>query len=327
MKKIFWFIFFIFLFCHFWYWYEWLQILDNSVFEIPLDKYEIKVRVWNPVSHIWNEIEKVWWVGWINWSFFCPKEDAYNRCWWDNSTSSERISNGINYSKYPKDTWVRWVFGFTKSGEAILVQNNLWYIKWYNMNTNSGRYDEIYHWIWNFPILIDQDRNPLEFYTDHIDYKKNLQKATRNFICANKSWDRVYMWFVSNKTIYEMPDYLSDRFDCYIALNLDAWKSSAMFYNNKYIIWPWRKVTDWYIIVPKPERLDHQLKTYKLNKKEQKETIKLYNKFKKQILIWWEKKKKQILKNLNIFESNISIMSNVPERVKYRIIINSIKKL
>ncbi len=306
----------------------WIEIVDNSVFKVPLDKYDIKVFIWNPTISVKNWVRKFWWEWGINWWFFCPAESSYKRCWADNSTSSDRISEWKVYSKYPNDTWMRWILWFDKNWKVLFVQKNLWYVGSYLRNTNANKLKDIYNWIGNRPILLDQGYNPLDAYWDMINYPKNLKKMTRNFICSTKDWKTIYMWFVPNKTIYEMPEYLKQKYWCRFAINLDAWKSSAMIFHDKYIIWPWRDVVDWYVIVPKQRRLDYELKNYKPTDKDMKVILFLFDLLEKKIKFWWGKQLQQkIIKVLDFIDKKPQIRWNIPLRVRFRILKDMIASL
>jgi hypothetical protein len=69
----------------------------------------------------------------------------------------------------------------------------------------------------------------------------------RNFICNDKTNRYIYTWYVSAIELEKLPDLLLKLW-CNDALNLDAWWSSAMIYNSRYIIWPTRDIMDWVVI-------------------------------------------------------------------------------
>lgn len=184
----------------------------------------------------------------INWSYFCPDEPAYSRCGRTASTESETIAWGVSESKRWKDTGWRGIFWFDTHGTPLLVQNNLWYIKSYQNNTNKDRYNELMEGIGNFPIILDQwTIVDLNIYGSSIDSKlKSVMK--KNFICHDGS-NKVYMGQVDKISIYDLGKFLQDNFWCVDAINLDAWGSTAMIFDNK-VINQGRKIPNAFVIVP-----------------------------------------------------------------------------
>ena len=107
---------------------------------------------------------------------------------------------------------------------------------------------KIYYWFANFPLLL---QNWISKFQDYVDLslidQKMKNKMQRNFICNDKTNRYIYTWYVSEISLEKLPDILIKLW-CYNALNLDAWWSSAMIYNSKYLIWPGRDIMDWVII-------------------------------------------------------------------------------
>ncbi len=308
-------------------WTQWLELVDGTVFKVPLDKYDIKTFVWNPVTTTQQWVRNLWWEWGINWSFFCPAEKSYAWCGGDNSTVSERFIDWKDLSRYDQDTGVRWVFWFDKEGIPLFVQKNRWYVEWYARNTNEDKIWEIYEWIWNRPILLDEWYDPLMFYGDQIKYAKNLKKMSRNFICSTKDWNTIYMWFVRDKTIFEMPNYLEAQYWCFFALNLDAWYSSAMVYHDQHLVWPGRDVVDGFVAVPKDFWLAQQLENYELNKEERLQVLLFYKIFKKKVEEKWKDFQKTLLTALSVFDKKKSIRWNIPLRVQFRVLRWLLEKL
>lgn len=224
----------------------------NTYIEKTIDGHKVKLIKYNLASDkfifkIW--INKNWeatWlrelldenngISWINWAYLCPKD--YKSCNWVDSTINERYIEGEKHWPYT-DTWERVVFALDKDNKPFLFQTN---------KINSDKESEIYTWIANFPLLIKDWESMIEHYWDVwlID-KKMILSMNRNFVCSDKWWKNLYLWYVYNIRLNSLHSVLTD-IGCYNAVNLDAWYSSAMIYNSKYIIWPGRDILDWLII-------------------------------------------------------------------------------
>ena len=228
----------------------------GTVAEIPLENYYLKTRVGDPVSSVRQKTREIWASIGINGSFFCPAEGAYSYCWANNGTSSDRIVAWVHYSKYPEDTGERAIIGVNKDNKPLFVQNNN--RQGYMKNTNQEKIHDIHYGIGNFPILIDEWVD-VTIEMGHLMDSKMYNKARRSFICIPEAGDRVFMGFVPNKSMYEMWSYLINTYDCHFAINLDAGASSAMVVEDKHIIGPWRRVTDWYVAVPKPAYIEKKI--------------------------------------------------------------------
>lgn len=251
-------------------------IHNNSVVEISLNDYDLKVWAWNPVDHVRNQTRAHGASIGINGGFFCPAEWGYSYCWADNSTSSERIIAGNIFAKFRDNTWERWILWVNANNEAIFAQNNDFY--GYRWNTNKEKLNEIFYGLWNRPILLDKWVDVVQEYTHLIDAKLNTT-PTKAFICTNEPGDKIFMGFVSIQYLYHLPKYLKETYNCYYAIWLDAWRSSALVIDDKYIKWPWRKVTDWYLAVPKPEFIEKKINDYTLSKTEILAIKKLHDRF------------------------------------------------
>lgn len=238
---------------------------NDTVVEIPLDKYFLQTRVGTPTDSVRNQTRNHGASIGINASFFCPAESSYRYCGANNQTSSDRIVQGIPYAKYRDDTGERGIIGVTKDNIALFVQNNQY--QGYMGNSNKERIDEIYYGIWNFPILLDKWIDVTEEYSHLIDVKLNTA-SRKAFICTNKAWDRIYMGFVRIKYLYELPEYIKDTYNCYYAVSLDAGASSVLVINDEYKIWPGRKVVDGFLAIPKPEYIEQQITQHQLTKTE-----------------------------------------------------------
>lgn len=181
--------------------------------------------------------KKVWWDTAINAAFFCP--DDYSSCKIDGKrvthTISERVfmGNGKDWSRFWWDTSIRMIFSFDQQGNPFFVQKNsgeqdvgLW------SNTNQDKLDQIYFWIWNFPVLLLDGEDVVHTYNSYID-KKMTGSSNRNFICSTQDGTTVYMGVVGSSSIPNLPAYLKEQFWCWNALSLDAGASTAMVYEWK----------------------------------------------------------------------------------------------
>lgn len=224
----------------------------NNYIEKTLDWYKFRVikydtkspdyifKIWaNPdyyASNLRELMEANNWVSAINWVFFCPA--SYGECGWKNFTKNERY---VEWKKiWPENnTWNRVVFAVDKEDNPFLFQTG---------KINKLDEDKIYYWFANFPLLL---QNWESKYQDYVDLwlvdSKMKAKIQRNFICSDKSNRNIYTWYVSAIELEKLPDVLI-KFGCNDALNLDAWWSSAMIYNARYLIWPARDIMDWVII-------------------------------------------------------------------------------
>lgn len=244
IKKIFLLLFSYFLFTNYWF--------ANNYIEKTIDWYKFRVIKYDTDSK--DYIFKIWanldysatnlrdlmeannGISAINWVFFCPA--SYPECGWQNFTKNERY---IEWEKIWKEesTWNRVVFAVDKNNDPFLFQTD-------KINPNDEW--EIYYWFANFPLLLQNWENKIQDYIDlWLVDKKMIAKMQRNFICSDRVWRYIYTWYVWDIALKDLWNLLI-KFGCYNALNLDAWWSSAMIYNSKYIIWPARDIMDWIII-------------------------------------------------------------------------------
>lgn len=196
-----------------------------------------------------NLTKQVWWITSLNWTFFCP--DDYNYCNGKTHSNFERIFlwDGKSYSRYRPDTGIRWIFGLQKDGTPLFVQNNFWYMTGLNFPINRDKINDIFFWLWNFPILLAYGQDVVWASETEIDNKMK-SSANKHFICSTKDQSTIYMWAIWWLTIYQLPAYLKKNFDCYFALNLDAWYSSAMVYKWDVIERsPRRRIMDAFVVL------------------------------------------------------------------------------
>lgn len=224
--------------------FDWI---NTTYIKVKLDRWN---KIITSVSLSWESLNdlvgKVWQDTWITWVYFCPQDYAW--CNWQNSTTADRIFEWVSYSKYWPDTWARWLFWFDKNWNFIFFQNHLWYAEWFIRKYNVDKQDDIYYWLSNHPILIIDWKNVLSKEQDDLIDKKIVSKWTKWFICITKDENEVFMWYVYNIEMYELPSFLSENFWCNYALNLDAWKTSWLIYEWNQIIKENRKMMDSFVV-------------------------------------------------------------------------------
>lgn len=224
----------------------------NTYIEKTIDWHKVKVikydlaskdftfKIW--VNNDWDAtslrdlMDKNNWISAVNWVYFCPAD--YSSCNWKNFTINERYINGKKIAWYD-DTWDRVVFALDKDKVPFLFQTN---------KINADKENNIYNWVGNFPLILQDWKNMIEYYREQwlID-KKMKASMSRNFVCSDKTWENLYFWYVYDIILDHLHAVLTEL-GCYNALNLDAWASSAMIYNSRYIVWPGRVILDWLII-------------------------------------------------------------------------------
>jgi len=188
----------------------------------------------------------------INGVFFCPSDYSY--CNNTTFTISERVYKGYGerFSRYRWDTWIRGVFGFTKNGEPLYVQNNLTQAG-LNLNTNASKLNEIFFGLGNFPVLLVHGEDVL-WWSEHEFDKKMKSKGNKHFICSTSNNNTIYMGVVWQSTMYDMPEFLKKNFNCYNAINLDAGYSAGMVYDGKILQKAHRKmIMDAFVVLTKEE--------------------------------------------------------------------------
>ncbi|HMT00964.1 MAG TPA: phosphodiester glycosidase family protein [Candidatus Absconditabacterales bacterium] len=199
-------------------------------------------------------IDRVGGIAGVNGVFFRPDEAAYAKYGQAKTTVSERIFKGDakSYSRYRPDTGIRGVFGFTRDGEPLLANYNSGNMGTYYSNVNSGRLGEIYYGLGNFPVLLESGVDVSGYFWEQINGDPKMTASMkRNFICTTADKKTVYVGFVGNFTLFDLPAYLQKSFDCARALSLDAGKSVALYHDEQYLLGPGRKVMDAFVIVPK----------------------------------------------------------------------------
>lgn len=302
-------------------WYT-IKVIE---YNLSSNNYEIKVVKTDDAKSLWSLLEENNAISWINWVFFCPVD--YDWCNTTKSfTDNERYIAWEKFASY-LTTWDRAVFWWTKDKKPFIYQS--WKI-------NIDDEDKIYYWLWNYPLLLNEWKNSLEYYYDAwLIFSKLKYKSTKNFICSDKEKKNIYFWLVFEVTIDELVNVLSS-FWCRDALNLDAWLSTAFMYNWKYLIWPQdRDILDavaieriWFDVKKNLEvsnKISEILikKSLDKSKNDKEKQIKYLENYIKQLtkLVWKIYNKYSV----NIIETNTLVWEI--EKVWYKIEINDLKTL
>ena len=221
-------------------------------YDINSKLYDFKVAISNSGDTLNQILKDNNWISWINWAFFCPKD--YSMC-----KDRPNTTNNERYVKWEKfwisyDTWNRVVFAIDKDNIPFLFQSYL---------INKDREEDIYYWLSNWPLLLQDWIPQTEKYWE-LGLIDNKMKVfwRRNFICSDELNKNIYFWFVDFVDIDTLAVVLK-KFWCHNAINLDAWLSSAMIYNWRYLIWPWRDIIESVFISPKNLNLDKLDKSVK----------------------------------------------------------------
>lgn len=206
--------------------------VDNS----PESEYKVIVAPgkdnWQFLWDIMNDYQA---VDWMNGAYFSPK--AY----WNlkNETHSDRIHEGVQYSKWPTDTGDRVIMWFDKAGSTIMHQTD-------KLNVSSKK--DIVEGIGNFPALLINWKDVVNDRAKLIDAKMKA-KANKTFLCSDDN-KGVYFGIIKNISITEMPKVLKS-IGCTNALNMDAGASTSLVYNLNTKVKSWSPVMDWILVVKK----------------------------------------------------------------------------
>lgn len=135
------------------------------------------------------------------------------------------------------------------------------------------------------------------------------------------------MGFARVATIYEMPAYLKDTYNCYNAISLDAGRSSALVVNDTHWVGPGRKVVDGYVAIPKPAFIEQQIKDYKRSNNEQKVLNNIADLFLLEFYQKGDQHRLDTIKQLESIESSKRLWPLVKQRVFLRKLINEMKAM
>lgn len=328
---------------------DWKKV---SIIKVILDwKHKVITSLSTNGDSLETLVNKVWWVSWVNWAYFCPAD--YSQCWWVNSSITKRIykweilSNNFEDhmfewkwdmfkvdEKIKYDFWWNWMFWFDIDWNPITVLNettNFWFNEdemnkiWIDKNHNSDKIPDIFYWIENYPMLLVDWKSMIKASSRVIEGKM-LDKWTKTFICSKEDNKTILMWNVSNVTVEEMASFLKDSLECYNAMNLDSWGSLWMVYNKKNVSKPWRKIMDAFVVVEtKNENSD------KTNDKVFNETIspqvsdnntlseneKIYNEVKKQLELEKQQKLQEQLRQQKLVKKYESQLKKYYSKIDF----------
>lgn len=218
---------------------------------------EYELAVWavdnhEPAKTVKQFMEEEWWIAAINWSFFCPNESAYSRCeqW---TTDKMRITDYNTYAKrwwdmpendmtfwYHWSDWLYWFDNWSRYREVNPDWTQWWNNYWIHTMTAGIQ----------MPSLIENWVVTSHLNDEMNNDAKQSRAATKQFICGIDTRE-VMFWSVSNITFHDLGYYLKDNFGCDYAILLDWWWSSALHAEWEYKRWPWRKVMDAFVLVPR----------------------------------------------------------------------------
>ena len=178
----------------------------------------------------------------INGAFFNPS----------NQTSDMiAIWNGQKRAVYGDDLGAeRAVFGFTSDGTPIMATNATRYWD----NSRNGRSNDEFtkmQYGLSMHMLIDHGRDVSSANAAMNNDSKQGKAWTKEFICSTSDGETVYFGTVKNVTFMGLAQYIQNTFNCHNAIQLDAWGSTAMYFNNGVIAGPGRNVMDAFVVIKK----------------------------------------------------------------------------
>ena len=185
-------------------------------------------------------MDEVGWVSAINGAFF----DAYSA---NKSSDMIAIVNWVKRSVYGDDLWeTRALFWFQYDWTPILATNAT--RSWWNGNWVNSEFSKFQYGLSMHTLLVNWvnvSYNNSEMNND----KKQWGAATKEFICSTQDKSTVYFWRVYNVTFVWLAEYIQKTFNCYDAIQLDAWWSTAIYYEWEKIAWPGRNVMDAFVVI------------------------------------------------------------------------------
>jgi len=185
-------------------------------------------------------MDEAWGVSAINGAFF----DAYSA---NKSSDMIAIVNWTKRSVYGDDLWeTRALFWFQYDGTPILATNatrSRGNGNWVNSEFSKFQYGLAMH------VLIVNWNNVSYNNSEMNNDKKQWWAATKEFICSTQDKSTVYFWRVYSVTFIWLAEYIQRTFGCYDAIQLDAWWSTAIYYEWEKIAWPGRDVMDAFVVI------------------------------------------------------------------------------
>ena len=223
---------------------ERLSTSSHDVIKVTLDwthKFVVNaVRNGQSPKSVKTFMDEVWWVSAINGAFF----DAYSA---EKTTDMIAIVNWSKRSVYWDDLWeTRALFWFQYDWTPIFATNAT--RSWWNGNWVNSEFSKFQYGLSMQTLLVDWvnvSYNNSEMNND----KKQWATATKEFICSTKDKSTVYFWRVYNVTFVWLAEYIQSAFWCYDAIQLDAWWSTAIYFEWEKIAWPGRDVMDAFVVI------------------------------------------------------------------------------
>lgn len=257
MKKLLAFLFvFSFLFPSVFAAQERLTTASHDVIKVTLDwthKFVVNaVQNGNQPKSVKTLMDEVGWVSAINGAFF----DAYSK---EKSSDMIAISNWVKRAVYWDDMWeTRALFWFQHDWTPLLVTNST--RSWDNSISNwvNSEFSKIQYGLSMHVLLVNWvnvSYNNSEMNND----KKQWGVATKEFICSTQDKSTVYFWRVFNVSFVWLAEYIQRTFNCYDAIQLDAWGSTAIYFEWEKIAWPWRDVMDAIVVVEDRTKYNEEL--------------------------------------------------------------------
>ncbi len=215
----------------------------------PIYKLKVSISEDNATKTLWELMEQENAVTGINGVFFCPAD--YSECQGKNYTINERFVKGEDLSFY-EDTGDRAVFWWDTSMNPFIFQTE---------KINPEKRQDIFEWMWNFPLLLNNGVSMLEYYHDVALYDNKMRlPKTRHFICSTQDKQTIIFGKSSAASLDNLTPILA-QIGCWDALNLDAGGSSQFIYNGRKLDYATRNILDSFVI----EYVDIQVA--ELNKK------------------------------------------------------------
>ena len=197
-------------------------------------------------------MDEVGWVSAINGAFF----DAYSA---NKSSDMIAIVNWTKRSVYGDDLWeTRALFWFQYDGTPILATNatRSWdnsISNWVNSDFSKFQYGLAMH------VLLVNWQNVSYNNSEMNNDKKQWWVATKEFICSTQDKSTVYFWRVFNVTFIWLAEYIQRTFGCYDAIQLDAWWSTAIYFEWDKLAWPGRNVMDAFVVIEDDSKYREEL--------------------------------------------------------------------
>lgn len=197
-------------------------------------------------------MDEVWWVTAINGAFF----DAYSA---QKSTDMIAIVNWVKRSVYWDDLWdTRALFWFQYDWTPLLVTNATRSRDNSISNRVNSEFPKIQYWL-AMQVLLVWGKNVSYNNSEMNNDKKQWWVATKEFMCSTEDKSTIYFGRVYNVTFVWLAEYIQKTFNCYDAIQLDAWGSTAIYFNWDKIAWPGRDVMDAFVVIEDNSKYNEEL--------------------------------------------------------------------